>query len=266
MLNEFMQYLSDQRGQPYVWGGQHLRLTPQNYESVIHIREDGRGGYADGTTYADASINFCKKRFNAGAEVLYAYDCSGLGMYFLQDLKHIYSDMTADGMMHKCTDVTSTGKPLKGWWVFRTDDKGKATHIGYMIDDGSLIESKGRRYGVVKTTFKASDWSCWGIPICMEDEVRNREPDPPKPYEYYVYVVARSVRIHKAPRVASKTLWIGHNAAYYKARKSTRPSDFYRLIDVAANGWYHIETVDDNKRTGYITNKSKYTKLVGAKQ
>lgn len=30
MLKEFNDYLTDQIGQPYVWGGQHTKLTPEN--------------------------------------------------------------------------------------------------------------------------------------------------------------------------------------------------------------------------------------------
>ena len=56
MLNEFIAYLNEQIAQPYLWGGQHTRLTPDTYEAIIHNREDGRGGYKDGTSYADASI------------------------------------------------------------------------------------------------------------------------------------------------------------------------------------------------------------------
>ena len=69
-LSDFIQYLKEQIGQPYVWGGQHLKLTPENYESIIHKREDGRGKYADGTTYADASIAYCKKLFKSVVTVM----------------------------------------------------------------------------------------------------------------------------------------------------------------------------------------------------
>ena len=30
MLAKFNDYLTDQIGQPYVWGGQHTKLTPEN--------------------------------------------------------------------------------------------------------------------------------------------------------------------------------------------------------------------------------------------
>lgn len=35
MLKEFNDYLTDQIGQPYVWGGQHTKLTPENYVRII---------------------------------------------------------------------------------------------------------------------------------------------------------------------------------------------------------------------------------------
>ena len=34
MLNDFIEYLKEQLGQPYLWGGQHTKLTPENYISV----------------------------------------------------------------------------------------------------------------------------------------------------------------------------------------------------------------------------------------
>ena len=278
MLNDFIQYLIEQIGQPYVWGGQHTKLTPDNYIAVINKREAGRGKYADGTTYAEAAIAYCKRLFDKGATVLYAYDCSGLGMYWLQNLQKIYkSDMTANSMMGKCELVTDA--PKKGYWVFRTDDKGKATHIGYMIDETYLIEAKGRKFGVTKTKFKAKDWSKWGIPACFRDEIVETEPpepepptppDPPEPEppepepkQQYVLVVGKSVRVHKAPRIASKTLWIAHNAAWYKKYHHTERADMYKVLDIADNGWYHIQVLGDETHTGYITNKPKYVKLLG---
>lgn len=278
MLTEFIQYLTEQIGQPYLWGGQHTKLTPSNYESIIHKREDGRGKYADGTTYADASIAYCRKLFNKGATELFAYDCSGLGMYFLQNLKHIYSDMTADGMMHKCSGVTTSGAPHKGWWVFRVSNS-RATHIGYMISDTELIEAKGRKFGVVKSKWKKSDWSQWGIPNCFKSEIVDPEPQPqpepptpdpdpqPDPSKRIVVVIGKSVRVHKKPSALSRTLWIAHSGAYYKSKGSNRPNDLYYLLDIADNGWYHIKTINtEHDLTGYITNKPKLTKLVNVNE
>ena len=259
MLNEFIQYLTDQIGQPYLWGGQHTELTPENYVEIIHKREDGRGKYADGTTYAEASIAYCKKLFDQGATELFAYDCSGLGMYWIADLERIWKDRTADQMMHGCTDLICSEPPEKGWWVFKQDDHGKATHIGYMIDNEYLIEAKGRKFGVVKTKWREKDWSIWGIPGIFYDEIVNPqpepepptppEPEPPTPPEpkQYVEVVGGTVRVRAADHALSKKLF------------TARRGDTFPLISIAPSGWYQIAT---EYPESYITNKPKYTKLV----
>ena len=249
MLNEFIAYLIDQIGQPYLWGGQHTRLTPDNYEAIIHKREDGRGSYPDGETYAEASIEFCRKKFDSGETELFAYDCSGLGMYWIHDLHHIWPDKTADGMMRNCSDLISSEPPEKGWWVFKQDSRGKATHIGYMIDDKYLVESKGRRYGVVKTKWKESAWSIWGIPSIFRDEIINPPvpPEPPEPKRTYVEVIGGTVRVRAADRALSKKLF------------TARRGDTFPLISVAPSGWYRIET---EYPESYISNKPKLTRLI----
>ncbi len=158
-LNEFIDYLLDQLGQPYVWGGQHLKLTPDNYVAAITRREK------DETNRA-AAIAYCKARFDAGAEVLYGYDCSGLGMYWLQNVKNVYShDKTANGMMRDCEIVDA---PKRGYWVFRVDADGKATHIGYMVTDTEVVHAKGRAFGVVREAYKKSYWRAVGKPPMFE--------------------------------------------------------------------------------------------------
>ena len=256
MLNEFIQYLTDQIGQPYLWGGQHTKLTPDNYVEIIHKREDGRGKYADGTTYAEASIAFCKKKFDQGATVLYAYDCSGLGMYWIQNIQHIWNDKTADGMMRCCTELIRSEPPERGWWVFKQNDRGKATHIGYMVDNEYLIEAKGRKFGVVKTKWREKDWSIWGIPSIFEDEIRTPEPEPEPPTpeptppatEKYVEVLGKSVRIRKGDSVLSRTITIAHRG------------DMLPFVAVAPSWWYQVSVVGYDE--AYITSKPKYTRLV----
>ena len=266
MLNEFIAYLNEQIGQPYLWGGQHTRLTPDTYEAIIHKREDGRGGYKDGTSYADASIAYCKSLFDMGLTVLYAYDCSGLGMYWLQNVKHLYKgDVNANTMMGRCSDLTRTDPPKKGWWVFRQDDSGKATHIGYMVDDEWLVEAKGRKYGVVVTKFAAKDWSVWGIPDVFYDEIAHPEPvphepeppeppTPPEPTKYIVYVTGRSVNVRETDEMNSAGKPVGK--ILFAAHKGNK----FSLIDISSDtGWYHIQTY---KGPAYISNREDLTCLI----
>ena len=146
MLTEFILYLEEQIGEPYMWGGQHTKLTPYNYIEVITKHEKNEEN-------RENAIAYCKAKFDAGADVLYAYDCSGLGMYWLM-LKGIYkSDMAANSMMKQCEIVT---EPKKGYWLFRLND-GRATHIGYMVSDTYVIHAAGRKLGVIKVPYKKND-------------------------------------------------------------------------------------------------------------
>lgn len=256
-LSDFIEYLKEQVGQPYLWGGQHTKLTPSNYISVINRKESGRGAYKDGTTYAEASIEFCKKKFDKGATVLYGFDCSGLGCYWLYNLMHLYKcDVNANTMMGRCVELDTPEPPERGWWVFRLDGK-RATHIGYMIDNEYLIEAKGRKYGVVVTKWREKDWDCWGIPRVFEDEIRippDQDADPQQNQEgdsinqnRVVKVVGRSVNVRTADSKKGRILFTSH------------AGDKFTLIGIAPSGWYNIET---KKGPAYITNLERYTTLI----
>ena len=237
-VDAFIEYLKAQVGEPYLWGGQHTRLTPENYKAVIERRE------SDPKHRAEA-MAFCEKKFRAGATVLYAYDCSGLGCYWLCNLTHLYKcDVNANTMMGRCE--LREEPPKKGWWVFRLDGR-RASHIGYIIDDQYLIEAKGRRYGVVKTKYREKDWACWGIPKVFADEL-TPQPEPPVPVpEQQVEVLGKSVNVRNADSKKGKILFTAHRG------------DRFPFLAVAPSGWYEIDT---KKGQGFITSLARYTKLI----
>lgn len=236
-LKAFNSYLNEQVGQPYVWGGQHTRLIPETYISIITKKESDPANRA-------AAIEFCKQKFDEGAKVLYAYDCSGLGMYYLQNVKKVYSyDMSANSMMHQCEIVSA---PKNGYWVFRTSGD-KAVHIGYMVSDTELIEAKGRKYGVVRTKYKASAWNKIGKPKCIEFEEPKPEPKPEPTYVYEIKVTG-SVNVRKGNGVLSKRIATVRNCRLpYLGQATDSPY------------WYMTRV---NGQDGYITSKPKYTEVV----
>lgn len=185
-LNAFIAYLEQQwnimtiggttYGQPYVWGGQHLKLTPSTYISIINNKESDPDDRKNAKKY-------CKRLFDNGATVLYAYDCSGLGMYFWLNLQHEFdSDKTADGMMRACTLYPDT--PKRGWWVFKLTKTGRAYHVGYMVDNTHVVEAYGRSEGVIKTVFSKKIWKKWGIPKILK-EVIPAPGEPGQQIEHY---------------------------------------------------------------------------------
>lgn len=234
MLQEFIEYLKAQIGEPYVWGGQHTKLTPENYKAVIAKRESIEANRERVEAY-------CEKKFAEGETILFAYDCSGLGCWWIYNLKHLYrSDCTADTMMHRCK--LTEDLPKRGYWLFKLSGR-KATHIGYMVTDAELIEAGGRDVGVQERAFRDKDWSCWGIPLVFEKEIEDPEPVPT---DKHVKVIGGSVNVRNAANTSGRVIYVAHRG------------DKLPYIDTAATGWYHVRFKD---REGYITNLEKYTRL-----
>ena len=233
-ISAFCAYLDEQIGQPYLWGGQGTLLTPSNYKAVIARHEKD----ASNRTKVE---RFCEDKFTDGVTELYGYDCSGLGMYYLQNLTHtLPHDLSANGMMGLCDIVA---EPKRGYWLFRTDANGKATHIGYMVSDTDLIEARGRAYGVVRRRYVKRDWHKVGKPSCIEF-------DEPKPITHeYVKVRGGSVRVREGNGTMFPSIGIAH-------RGDLLPC--YGQAD-ADPYWYEV---DFKGRRGYITCNERYTKLV----
>lgn len=161
LLEEFIAFLHQQVANHsiYVWGAQG--------QGGSTITEDWIQRKEASASNADRAIRFWKKQVASGyGDVLRAFDCSGLGMYWLQNLKGISKgDMSSNTMMQKCKTIAKNDLK-RGDWVFRTytsgSNKGKAYHIGYVVDDAlGVIEAKGRDDGVVKRTLAASGSSYW---------------------------------------------------------------------------------------------------------
>ena len=178
LLSEFLDYLHEQleNGSIYVWGAQG-----QNHET---ISEGWIRRMETSQTNADRAIALWKKRKQEGkAEVLRAYDCSGLIMYFLQNLKGVYDyDMASNTIKGKCQKIEKA-QLLPGDFVFRvyTDgaSKGRAYHVGIVVDaKRNVIEAKGRDDGVVKRDIdaQAGYWNYFGRPECLKEEIEEDMP------------------------------------------------------------------------------------------
>ena len=178
LLSEFFDYLHEQldNGSIYVWGAQG-----QNHET---ISESWIRRMETSERNADRAIAFWKKRKKEGkAEVLRAFDCSGLIMYFLQNLKGVYDyDMASNTIKGKCQKIEKA-QLLPGDFVFRvyTDgaSKGRAYHVGIVVDaKRNVIEAKGRDDGVVKRGIdaQAGYWNYFGRPECLKEEIEEDTP------------------------------------------------------------------------------------------
>lgn len=174
MLNQFIDYLEEQVNNRsiYVWGGQGEDYNVISEAWIIRMEKTS----SNPTTNANRAIAFWKKKVAAGyGKVLRAFDCSGLGMYFIQNLHGLSKiDMTAHSMMGKCKKIIKS-ELKRGDWAFRVNSSGRATHIGYVVDDKlNVIESKGRDVGVIKGGLNSAGtnyWNAFGRPNYFEAEI-----------------------------------------------------------------------------------------------
>ena len=158
-------------------------------------------------------------------------------MYYLQNETHtLPHDLSANGMKGLCEKEET---PRKGYWVFRLNDNGKATHIGYMVSDTDVVHAMGRKYGVVREKYKPAFWHWVGKPSCVDFE------DEPKGYEIKV---KGSVRVRNGNGVFHKKIATVKNCRLP-----------YVGQDAESPNWY-ITIV--NGQQGWITSNPRYTEIV----
>lgn len=159
MLKEFIDYLEKQLGSIYVLGAQGQEVISNDW---IKYREHYvKSNY-------ERAIKLWDKKKAEGFTNIKAYDCSGLGMKFLLDNKLFPSDLNARGMYSKCAKIKKEDVK-RGDWVFRYDLR--IHHIGYVVDDLNVIESRGRDYGVVKRPLSEGNWNRYGRPEIFKNEI-----------------------------------------------------------------------------------------------
>lgn len=170
-LEEFIAHLEEEvkNGSIYVWGAQG--------QGADVISEEWITKKETSAANAKRAITLWKKRVAEGyGDRLRAFDCSGLGMAFLQnEAKIVSSDMSANSMMGKC-ELIEKGQARRGDWAFKVNSSGKATHIGYIVDTAlNVIEAKGRDYGVIKSPLSKGGWNKYGRPKYFADEINAAE-------------------------------------------------------------------------------------------
>ncbi len=223
-LSKFIEYLHEQVANHsiYVWGAQGQQGEAIT-EAWIRRRETS-------TTNANRAIKFWKRQCAAGyAGVLRAFDCSGLGVYFLLENGLIKYDMNANGIMGKCKKITKDTLRI-GDFVFKTNSTGRATHIGYVADnDLNVIEAKGRDYGVTKSPLKG--WSVYGRPPYWTEaevaELRGIEQPTVKPVGFVFTRIlkygVRGVDVYELKKLLKDSGYMGltlTNPNYYGSTRA----------------------------------------------
>ena len=170
LLSEWLDYLEAQVGRGvYVYGAQGQRATEVgDVDAWIDRRSTSE------STAKKAQKYYRQKAEEIGAENIRFFDCSGLAMYFFQNLKGISkNDASANTLWLGCKQITKSDlKP--GDFVF-IDTDGRKTHIGYVARDGQIIEARASGYGVEVYPQRSRPWTHFGRHKWLRDEIEGNE-------------------------------------------------------------------------------------------
>lgn len=164
-IDDFIAYLESHIGDAYVWGAQGERVDNRaDLEKWVRRKETSR-------READRALAYIKK---ATKTPLYAFDCSGLIIHWLRDIRGLIdSDTNAQGLYRQCKQQGKLGawQMQAGDLVFRYSfARGKMGHVGVYVGNGMVIEAKGRDYGVVNLHLSFGSWTHQGRhPALAED-------------------------------------------------------------------------------------------------
>lgn len=157
-------YAKAQVGLPYWYGTYGQTATASLYSSK-------KKQYPSNYTASDFKSQYGKR----------VHDCVGLIKGYLWSTsttstpKYTSSqDKSAQGMYTaaKTKGKISTFPKTAGLLVFKSNSSAISGihHVGVYGGDGYVYEAKGHAYGVVKTTYKASDWQYWAqCPYTTDD-------------------------------------------------------------------------------------------------
>lgn len=249
-VSDFILYLEEQvaNHSGYVYGsqGQHGSQITEYWIRKMEQNTGGKNVNGKYCSYADLAVDFWKTQCSKGfGEVMAEFDCSGLGVYWLLANDVIATDRTANGLYRMCETVS---EPKRGYWVFRLNDEGRATHIGYCVSDSEVIHAKGRCEGVVKERYSSSYWHKVGIPNCMDfSEQPSPKPEPILPK--YVHPKG-NVRVRE-----------GNGTKYKVIKPTATKKDYLPLLgqDAESPYWYLVEW---QGKQGFISSNPRYTEVI----
>lgn len=238
MINELIQAAKTEvdNHSIYVWGGSG-QLCCEVSEAWIRKQEakNENGKHADDAVKAWEAVMASPYR-----DVARVFDCSGYVSWCLIQAGVLKHRTNCDGLFARCTEVYT---PEDGCLLFRVNPKKPSdeTHVGLYFA-GKQYHAKGRAYGVVCERYNERQWQriAWFKAL-------KPEPKPEPPTGKTVKVVGKSVNVRNADSTKGKILFTAHHG------------DEFPYIATAPSGWYEIET---KKGEGYITNKTRYTRLI----
>ena len=155
-------YAKAQVGKPY-WYGTYGQLASAS------LYKSKKAQYPSYYTASDFESQYGER----------VHDCVGLIKGYLWSSSTtatpVYSSSQDWSAKTTYSKATTKGKiatfpKTKGLLVFKGSTASTINHVGVYDGSGYVYEAKGHAYGVVKTTYKASDWTFWAQhPLITDD-------------------------------------------------------------------------------------------------
>ena len=144
-LINFLEYIESKVGCCYCWGSQGETL----YDIVAKFAKSK-------SQSEEKTVKMLGFMEDNGIKDTQFFDCSGLGVKWLLDHDKIDYDITAAGLYRKCTPITEK-EVTTGCWCFLKNST-EIYHIGYLVDDNTVVHAFNQEKGVIKEKRTARKW------------------------------------------------------------------------------------------------------------
>ena len=132
----------------YVWSGQGEKLNKFKAVQLAKMETS-----ADNAARVIKFIFNHLKEFNSKTKV---FDCSGFICCMLIYAKVLSKGSDASAaQLYTMYERVAIGNRQAGDLVYKSEN-GSIVHVGFVLDPNTIIECKGRDYGVVKTKFDSA--------------------------------------------------------------------------------------------------------------
>lgn len=187
--------------------------------------------YPDKYTATDFSKQFNRRAFDCSGldkapKMTPNADPNGTPKY---DAKY---DLSANDLYNAATEkgTIDTMPEIEGVLVFKSDSKGKKTHVGIYALNGKVLEAKGHKWGVVESNFKDTKWTHWAKDRDV-DYIVEAKPVEEKPVvtpDKYMVVTAYWLNMRSTPKIANNIMCeikggtklkvLGKDGSWYKVQ------------------------------------------------
>lgn len=172
-METYLKFLESQVDRAiYVRGaqGQNVLTKPDPEGWIREMETTRRSDYAqhieEYNRNADRAIALFRKRRAAGISPIRAFDCSGLTVYYADDIAEIVNDdYSAAGIYNKLCTIKPAGVPTyPGQLIFKSSNTSSSNinHMATYVGNGQIIECRGRDYGVIRRAYNDSEWQFTG--------------------------------------------------------------------------------------------------------